>query len=127
MFRIAHRPASAILLLLLLAPSITGCMTTQHTPFNVNAVRLDRTTGVTTRGGRDIRFRLPGASIVNDTMYAVGPKGEVSLPTDSIAQLWCRKTSPVRTVGLITGLMVVGAAAFGAASFGNNFSLSGNR
>jgi hypothetical protein len=101
-------------------------MTTQHTPYNVNAIRLDRTTGLTTRSGHDIRFRLPGASIVNDTMYAVGPTGEVSLPTDSIAQLWTRKTSPVRTVALITGLTVVGIAVIGAISFGNNFSLSGN-
>ena len=126
MFRTARRPASTILLLLLLAPSITGCMITQRTPFSVNAVKLDRTTGVTTRSGRDIRFRLPGASIVHDTMYAVGRKGEVSLPTDSVAQLWTSKTSPVRTVGLITGLTVVGIAVLGAVSFGNNFNLSGN-
>jgi hypothetical protein len=126
MYRTARHPASTIALLLLLAPSVTGCMTTQHTPFNVNAIRLDRTTGLTTRSGHDIRFRLPGASIVNDTMYAVGPTGEVSLPTDSIAQLWTRKTSPVRTVALITGLTVVGIAVIGAISFGNNFSLSGN-
>jgi hypothetical protein len=124
MFRTARRPASTLALLLLLAPSITGCMTTRHTPFNANAVKLDRTTGVTTRSGRDVRFRLPGASIVNDTLYAVGPTGEVSLPTDSIAQLWSSKTSPVRTVGLVTGLLVVGVAALGAASFGDNFHLS---
>jgi len=125
MFRIARRPASTIALLLILAPSITGCMTTQHTVFNANAVKLDRTTGITTRSGRDIRFRLAGASIVNDTLYAVGQAGEVSLPTDSIAQLWSRKTSPVRTVGLLGGLTVVGLAIVAAVSL-NNFNFYGN-
>jgi hypothetical protein len=125
MFRTARRPASIVALLLFLAPSITGCATTQHVPFNDSAVKLDRITGVTTRSGRDIRFRLPGASIVDDTMYAVGPNGEVRLPTDSIAQLWKRKSSPVRTVGLVTGLFVVGIAALAAISFGDGFQLSG--
>jgi hypothetical protein len=50
----------------------------------------------------------------------------VSLPTDSIAQVWSSKTSPVRTVGLLTGLMVVGIAVFGAVSFGNNLNLGGS-
>ena len=75
MFRTARRPVSTLALLLFLAPSITGCKTTQQIPFSNNAVRLDRISGVTTRSGREIRFRLPGASIVNDTMYAVGQPG----------------------------------------------------
>ena len=125
MFRTARRPFGTLALLLLLAPSITGCMTTRQAPFDNNVVGLDRITGVTTRSGREIRFRLPGASIVSDTLYAVGSQGEVSLPRDSIARVWNRKTSPVRTVGLITVLLVVGVAVAGAISFGNGFQLSG--
>jgi hypothetical protein len=121
MFRTARRPVTTLALLLFLAPSITGCKTTQQIPFSNNAVRLDRISGVTTRSGREIRFRLPGASIVNDTMYAIGSKGEVSMPTDSISRLWNPKTSPVRTVGLITGVFVVGVAALAALSFGQSF------
>jgi hypothetical protein len=121
MIRTARRPIGALALLLLLAPSVTGCMTTQRAPFNDNAVKLDRVTGVTTRSGREIPFRLPGASIVNDTMYAVGSQGEISLPSDSVAQVWTRKTSPVRTVALVGGLALVAAAIIGAISFDNNF------
>jgi hypothetical protein len=125
MFRTARRPVSTFALVLILAPSITGCMTTRQTPFSNNAVGLNRISGVTTRSGAEIRFRLPGASIVNDTMYAVGPQGEVILPTDSIARVWDRKASPVRTVGLVAGLAVVGIAIAGAISFDNNFHMFG--
>lgn len=120
MFRTARRPVSTFALVLLLAPSVTGCMTTRRTPFNNNAVKLDRIVGVTTRSGWEIRFRLPGASIVNDTMYAVGAQAEVTLPMDSISQVWERKTSPVRTVGLVAWFAVVGIAVAGAISFGNS-------
>lgn len=123
MFRTARHPASTIVLLFLLAPSMTGCMTTQRTPFANDANGLKQISGVTTRSGREVRFRLPGASIVNDTMYAVGSGGEVSLPTDSIAQVWNRKTSPVRTVGAVVGVLAIGFAVAGAIAFGNDFNL----
>jgi hypothetical protein len=110
-----------MVVLLILALSSTGCLTTRQTSFSDKAVRLERVTGVTTRSGRDIRFRLPGASIVNDTMYAVGPNGEMILPTDSIAREWDRHTSPVRTVALVAGVAGVGIAIAGASSFSNNF------
>jgi hypothetical protein len=121
MFPTARRPLGTFALLLVLAPSITGCMTTRQTTFNNSTVGLERVTGATTRSGREIRFRLPGASIVNDTMYAVGEKGEITLPTASIARVWDRHTSPVRTVALVAGLAVVGIAIAGAISFSNNF------
>ena len=121
MFRTARRPVGTFALVLILVPSTTGCMTTRQAPFSNNAVGLNRITGVTTRSGREIGFRLPGASIVNDTMYAVGPQGEVILPSDSIARVWDRKTSAVRTVGFVVGLAVVGIAIAGAISFSENF------
>jgi hypothetical protein len=122
MFRTARRPVGTFALLLILAPSFTGCMTTRQTYFTSNnTVALDRVTGITTRSGREIRFRLPGMSIVNDTMYAVGPDAEMILPADSIAQVWDRHTSTARTVGLVAGLALVGVAIVGAISFDNNF------
>ena len=121
MFRTALRPVSTFAVLLLLAPSISGCMATQQTYFTNKTVGLDRVTGITTRSGKEIRFRLPGASIVNDTMYAVGANGEMILPTDSIAQVWNQHTSAARTVGLVAGLALVGIAIAGAISFDNNF------
>ena len=123
MFRTALRPVSTFAVLLLLAPSISGCMTTQRVPFANDANGLKQISGVTTRSGREVHFRLPGASIVNDTMYAVGSGGEVSLPTDSIAQVWNRKTSPVRTVGAVVGVLAIGLAVAGAIAFGNDFNL----
>ena len=113
MFRTARRPVGTFALLLLLAPSIAGCMSTRQTPFNNNAVGLDRITGVTMRSGREIRFWQPGASITNDTMYAVGPQGQLILPTDSIARVEDRKLAPVRSVALVAGLAVVGVAIVG--------------
>ena len=121
MFCTARRPVGTFALLLLLAPSIAGCMSTRQTPFNNNAVGLDRITGVTMRSGREIRFWQPGASITNDTLYAVGRQGQLILPTDSIARVWNRKVSPVRTTVLVAGLAVVGIAIAGAISFGNSF------
>jgi hypothetical protein len=123
MFRSSRRPATRLALVLLLAPTITGCTTTRQTPFNEHAVRLERATGVSMRSGKELRFRLPGASIVKDTMYAVGAKGEIIIPTDSIARVWDRKGSPVRTIALLAGVVVVGAAIAGAIAFGNDFQM----
>ena len=58
-------------------------MSTQHIPFN-NTAKLDRITGVTTRSGREIPFFEPGASVTNDTLYAVDRRGQLILLTDSI-------------------------------------------
>src|SRR4051812_13403129 len=94
MFRNAHRPINRLAFLVLLVPSISGCMTTRHAAFN-NGAQLDQITGVSLRSGQEIRFQSPGASITNDTMYALGPKGQLLLPTDSIAQVSNRKVSPL--------------------------------
>jgi len=121
MFRTARSPLGTLALLLLLASSIAGCMSTQRIPFD-NSARLDRITGVTTRSGREIPFFESGASITNDTLYAVDRHGQLILPTDSIARVWNRKFSAVRTVGLVAGLGLVAAsvvAAVGANALGN--------
>jgi hypothetical protein len=112
MFRTARSPLGTLAVLLVLAPSIAGCVSTQHIPFNNNAAGLDRITGVTTRSGMDIPFAQPGAQIRNDTLYAIGRSGQVILPTDSVARVWNSKFSSGRTVGLVLGLV---AAAAGVA------------
>lgn len=61
------------------------------------------------RSGKDISFSVPGASITNDTMYAVGRAEQVLIPTDSIAAVSRYKFSAGRTVGLVVG---VAAGAF---------------
>ena len=118
MFHTTRRPLGTLALLLLLAPSIAGCSSTQRIPFSSTA-RLDRLTGVTTRSGRDIRFYLPGATVSNDTLYAADRGGQLILPTDSIAQLWKPKFSVGRTLALTGGVAVVTAGVAGAIAFGN--------
>jgi hypothetical protein len=104
MFRTARRPVGTLALLLLLAPSIAGCLSTQHIPYT-DSSRLDNVTGVTMRSGREIRFSQPGAQIRNDTLYAVVRQNQVTLPTDSIAQVTQQKASPWRSTLLMYGLI----------------------
>jgi len=118
MFHAARRPLATLALFLLLAPSLSGCSSTQRIPFSGTA-RLDRLTGVTTRSGRDIRFYVPGATVTNGTLYAVDRGGQLILPTDSIAQLWKPKLSVGRTLALVGGLGVVTVGVAGAFAFGN--------
>ncbi|MDB4915262.1 MAG: hypothetical protein JWM95_2906, partial [Gemmatimonadetes bacterium] len=106
MFRTARSPLGALALLLLLAPSIAGCSSIQRTPFD-NGVALDRVTGVTMRSGSNTPFAARGASISNDTLYALGSQGQLKLPADSVTQVWHRRFSPGRTVGLVAGLSLV--------------------
>jgi len=103
MFRTGRRAASTFATLVILAPSVAGCASTQHVPFD-NAAALDRITGVSMRSGREISFAKPGASVTNDTMYALGRTGQIVIPTDSIARVSKRKFSTARTVGLVVGV-----------------------
>ena len=104
MFSTSRRPMGTLALLLLLSPSIAGCLSTERIPFD-NAVGLDRAVGVTTQSGNEIRFSKRGAWIRNDTMYAVGRSGEVALPTHSIAQVTHQQASPRRSALLMFGLI----------------------
>ena len=124
MFRAARRPIATLLLLLAFEPSLTGCIGTQHVPFQATQ-GLDRVTGVTTRAGRDIAFAEPGAVVTNDTLYAVGRHGQVILPTDSIANTWNRKTMVGRSVGLAVGVALVAALIVGVSAM-KSWSLMSN-
>lgn len=113
MFRTARRSIGRLELLLLLAPSIAGCMSTQRIPYS-NIAGLNRVTGVTTLSGSEIPFAKRGASVANDTLYAVGRRGQLTLPSDSIAQVWTRKFSLVRTLEIVGGFLVAAAIERGA-------------
>ncbi len=119
MFHTARRPLGTFALLLLLAPSLAACTTTQRIPYGSTA-KLDRLTGLTTRSGRDVKFYVPGATVTNDTLYAVDRGGQLILPTDSIAQLWKPKFAVGRTLALVGGAAVVTAGVAGAIAFGNS-------
>ena len=122
MFHTARRPLGTLALILLLAPSLAACTTTQRIPFSSTA-RLDRLTGVTTRSGRGIRFYAPGATVTNDTLYAVDRAGQLILPTDSIAEVWRPKFAVGRTVALVGGAALVTAGVAAAIALkGVNFA-----
>ena len=55
MFHTARRPLGTFALLLLLAPSLAACTTTQRIPYGSTA-KLDHLTGLTTRSGRDVQI-----------------------------------------------------------------------
>jgi hypothetical protein len=118
MFTTARRPIGALALLLLLAPAMAGCLSTQRIPFD-DAVGLDGVIGVMTHSGREIPFAKRGALIRNDTVYAIGRSGQVTLPTDSIAQVIQQKASPRRSTLLMVGLV---AAVAGSIAFSSSFS-----
>jgi hypothetical protein len=118
MFRTARSPFGTLALVLLLTPSIAGCSSTQRIPFN-SAAPLDHATGVTMLSGSNISFAESGASLSNDTLYALGPQGQLKVPADSIAQLRNRKFSTGRTIGLVAGVALIGAFIAGATAFDN--------
>ena len=103
MSRFARTYPAAVVQLSLVALLLAGCSSTQHVPFN-SAAPLDRATGVTMRSGSKIPFAERGASAVDDTLFALGPRGQVKVPTNDVAQVWRRKFAPGRTVGLVLGL-----------------------
>ena len=92
---------------------------TQRIPYGSTA-KLDHLTGLTTRSGRDVKFYVPGATVTNDTLYAVDRGGQLILPTDSIAELWKPKFAVGRTLALVGGAAVVTAGVAGAIAFGNS-------
>jgi hypothetical protein len=125
MFRAAHHPIGTLALCLLLVASATGCYTTRRVPFDSTA-SLKHAAGVTMRSGWKIRFARTGASVSNDTLLATGPQGKLKLPADSVALVWNRKFSTLKTVGLVGGLAFVVLAIAATASFADNFSFGGH-
>ena len=115
MLRFARITPAAVVQLSLIMLLLAGCSSTQRVPFD-NAAPLDRATGVTMRSGSKISFAERGASTVDDTLFALGPRGQVKVPTNDIAQVWTRKFAPGRTVGLVLGLAFVTLAIAAAAS-----------
>lgn len=97
-------------LLLLIMSTADGCASTQHFPFNATE-DLGQVSGVTMRSGTEIKFADKGASVSNDTLYAVGREGQLMLPADSISRVSIRRFSAGRTVGMGLGLA---AGLFGA-------------
>ena len=62
---------------------------------------------MTTRAGVDVPFATAGVLISGDSMYAVGKKGQLVIPTDSVRTVWTRHFSGWRTAGLFVGLLLL--------------------
>jgi hypothetical protein len=117
------RSAGRCLMLATLAFSLDACMATQHVALDPQT-DLNRASGITTQSGRTISFTTPGASVVNDTLYAAASAGQLIMPTDSIATVSRKKFSATRTVGLVggvfTGILLI--ALIGVATSGIGLS-----
>jgi hypothetical protein len=98
---------------LVISLSSAGCYRTIHQPLKTNS-SLDDVTGVTTRSGYEIPFAVPGATIVNDTLFATGTVGAVKIPTDSIARVSRHGFSQW---GSLVVLAAAAAVAFGLVVF----------
>lgn len=101
--RLVSRSRAVLSLALVTASMLTGCVGTQHVPFNASS-DLNKVTGVTLRSGGEIEFTRTGVWISNDTLYAVGYTGPVAFPTESIAQLSRDHFSAGRTAGLVAAI-----------------------
>lgn len=73
---------------------------------------LERITAIRTRSGEEIPFATTGATIRNDTLFAVGRAGPVNIPVDSVAGMETSQLSASRTVALALG---IGATALALA------------
>ncbi len=122
MFRTPRRRTAVLALILSLSPTITGCMGTTQLPLDAST-DLTRVTGVISRSGTHTVFASPGATITNDTLYAIGKNGQLLLPVDSIATVRKPATSIGRSVALAFGLVAGGVAAC-AIAFANSGFLS---
>lgn len=72
---------------------------------------LSDATGFRYRSGTEALFAKPGARIANDTLFAMGTNGALTVPTDSIATITSRAYSPWGS------LVVISAAAAAALGF----------
>ena len=118
------RNTAAVVQLSLIVLLLAGCSSTQRVPFD-SAAPLDRATGVTMRSGSKISFAERGASAVDDTLFALGPRGQVKVPTHDIAQVWRRKFAPGRTVGLVLGFFFATVAVAAATALGDQSFFGG--
>jgi hypothetical protein len=105
----------------ILASSIVGCYSVQHRSFD-NGAQFQDASGVTTRSGKEIPFALSSASMKDDTLYALGEKGPLKMPADSISRISKRKLSAPRTIALAGGIGAVALVALIAASL-SSFSI----
>jgi hypothetical protein len=110
----------AAALALSLVSSISACTSIHHGKFERTAP-LDRVVGVTTSAGKEIVFAERGATVAEDTLYAMGRKGQLRVPADSISRTATRKFSVVRTIALV-GVTVFMASAIAVFSSGLDIS-----
>ena len=115
--------AGRYVVLLAVAFSVGACMATQHVALD-SRTDLQSATGMTTRSGRSIAFTKPGASVANDTLYALALAGQLIMPIDSIATISRKKFSATRTTGLVGGVFagILLVAFIGVSTSGIGFS-----
>lgn len=110
----------AAALALSLVPSVSACTSIHHGKFERTAP-LDRVVGVTTSAGKEIVFAERGATVAEDTLYAMGRKGQLRVPADRISLTATRRFSAGRTIALVGAAAVT---AFTIALFSSGLDIS---
>lgn len=112
----AQRPI-AVLVLLALVPHFTGCVSTKREeipPGDVPPAVKDQTAvnerivGVTTLEGRVVMFDLPGARIVNDTVFGSAQTEAIAIPISEVQRVWVerKQTNVAGSIFLVVGIAV---------------------
>jgi hypothetical protein len=106
--RIGLARVGAIALFLLLS-STDGCYSNREHVFDRTAP-LERITAIRTRSGEEIPFATTGATVRNDTLFAVGRAGPVNILVDSVSGMETSQLSTSRTVALGLGIAATALA-----------------
>jgi hypothetical protein len=69
---------------------------------------IEKVVGITTKGGEDVAFNPPGATIRNGKLEAAVKGKRYEIPVDQIERYWIERREPstARTVGLAAGIVV---------------------
>ena len=104
------RTISVIAALALLI-QISGCSTRKVQRVGAPDVQnpaVEKIVGITTKGGEDVSFQPPGATVRNSRLEAKVKDKPYEIPVDQIERYWIerREHSTARTVGLVAAIVV---------------------
>ena len=101
-------PWARSVLLALFAPYLSGCTVVRPSALDTS-VKPAHIVGYTTQAGEKITFARDGAAVSRDTLFAIGAKGQLIIPVDSIRTVSVRETSVQNSVllAVAVGLAIV--------------------
>lgn len=108
------RRAISIVLILVLLPQFTGCMSVYAIDLaDVERPVAEGVYGVISEGGQRVDFDRPSTDIRNDTIYATVGHSPYAVALDDVQQLRLRRPD-ARKTAIVLVLAVVSVVAIGA-------------